>query len=497
MTTLLDRSLTASLPSSPLPAAGRPATVAPPRSRPVSIRPAPGSMRPPPSMPPPSSQQLMADDDDDDDDGRTVVRGAPKIVKRSSVKSLGPQASTASISPAAVIKATLESARASTSSRRDQLLPGPPSDLLEDSGDFHNVTDPPRTPFIGLTPSTSRGLDRVMPTAPFEGPPSHRPPANFAPPVSSSRGQVTFNVAPSAPMSSPGGNYGPHTNYGPVPSASVSVPGVAMSAAVPAHFMTPQAPYSDPPATAVTSGHKVSGRPATSWAIALLACGLFVGVAAVAVMHGNDSVADTTASFVDPSKAPKAAAQPAAPMQPTPVPAAAPETENAASTANAQAAPPVASPEAPPPGLIGASPVAPPPVASPEVAAPEQPAVAAAPAAATATTATTPPAPTQGVAFAPVAVPPSAPAPKPVATPAPPPATATARPAVAWKPTPASPPPAAKPVARPAPADEEPAPKKTAKKAGKGGSDTDDETKKALEALQKAQLESASSFGDK
>ena len=60
-----------------------------------------------------------------------------------------------------------------------------------------------------------------------------------------------------------------------------------------------------------------------------------------------------------------------------------------------------------------------------------------------------------------------------------------------------APPPAPKPVAKPAPADEEPAPKKTAKKAGKGGSDTDDETKKALEALQKAQLESASSFGDK
>ncbi|MBX3225131.1 MAG: hypothetical protein KF795_31730, partial [Labilithrix sp.] len=59
----------------------------------------------------------------------------------------------------------------------------------------------------------------------------------------------------------------------------------------------------------------------------------------------------------------------------------------------------------------------------------------------------------------------------------------------------------AAPAPRPAkvaPPDEESGTKKTAKKGGRGSSsETDDETRKALEALQKAQLESASSFGDK
>lgn len=512
MTTLIARSVTGpNLPMpNPLPAAGRPPTMPPPpRSRPVSVRPPPASMRPPPV----SSQHLM-DEDEEDEDGRTVVRGAPKIVRRSK-RSVGAQSAPASISPAAVIKATLESAR---SSRRDQLVPGPPADLLEDSADFDAVAGSPRTPFMGLQPSAPPAVyDRTMPPTPapvaapsaralFEGPPSHRPPpASFAPPPSSNA-HVGYNMGPIAPASVSGG-YPAQLGYGPVPSASASVPGVAMSASVPAHFMTPQAPHADPPATAVTSGHRVSGRPAASWAVALLACGLFVGVAAVAVMQGNDSVADTTASFVDPSRAPKgagalpASAQPAAPEQGAPASSAA--TANAGAAAAVQ--PTAANPEAPPPGLIGASPVAAPPVAEP---APEQPAVAVAP------VVTTPAAPAPlGVAFAPVAVTTSAPASTsapaaPVATPAPAPAPAAKaaapaaspapRPVAAggWKPATATPAPAPRPRAAPPP-DDEPAQKKTAKKSGKGSSDTDDETRKALEALQKAQLESSNSFGDK
>ena len=52
---------------------------------------------------------------------------------------------------------------------------------------------------------------------------------------------------------------------GPVPSGSASVPGVAMPASMPAHFMVPQPPYSDgrmdPPGTAVTARSKRAGRP--------------------------------------------------------------------------------------------------------------------------------------------------------------------------------------------------------------------------------------------
>ncbi len=507
MTTLIARSVTGpSLPMpNPLPAAGRPPTMPPPpRSRPVSVRPPPASMRPPPA----SSQHLM-DEDEEDEDGRTVVRGAPKIVRRSK-RSVGPQSAPASISPAAVIKATLESAR---SSRRDQLVPGPPADLLEDSADFDIVAGSPHTPFMGLQPQVPAApvYDRTMPPAPapvvapsaralFEGPPTHRPPPSFAPPPSSNA-HAGYSMPPMAPASVSGG-YPAQMGYGHVPSASASVPGVAMSASVPAHFMTPQAPHADPPATAVTSAHKVSGRPAASWAVALLACGLFVGVAAVAVMQGNDSVADTTASFVDPSRAPKGAgAQPHAVAPP-----AAPEQGAGATTTSAVSAPvgdaPAASPEAPPPGLIGASPVAAPPVAEPGAAEPA--AVAVAP------VVTTPAAPAPlGVAFAPVAVQTpapaqtSAPAPAapaaaaPVAKAAAPVASPAPRPASTggWKTATANPTPTPVPRPRAAPPpDDEPAPKKTAKKSGKASSDTDDETKKALEALQKAQLESSNSW---
>jgi hypothetical protein len=441
--------------------------------------------------PPPSSHRVDDDGDEDDDDGRTVVRGAPRIVKRSSAKQLGPQAAPASISPAAVIKATLESAR-----RRDQLVPGPPSELLEDSADFNHPAGSPRTPFIGLTSQPPSAM-ASMPTAPFEGPPSHRPPAGYMPPPSSrdaarsGRGELEgWNPSNAnaragfGPASAPVAYPGVQPSY--VPNASASVPGVAMPPSMPAHFMTPQ--YSDPPGTAVTSGHKISGRPAMSWAAALLGCGLLVGVAAVAVMQGSDSAADTTASFVDPSRAAKAA-QPAAAQPPAPVATVA--TPNAPvnpAVANAAAANP--NPNAPPPGLIGASPVA-------TVAeAPATPATAAAAAPAVTAPATPAAAAPHGVAFAPVAVPTSAP--KPVAAPAPAPAPAP-KPAVAWKPAPQSvATPTPKPVAKPAPVEEEPPKKATAKKGGgKGGGETDDETRKALEALQKAQLESASSFGDK
>jgi outer membrane biosynthesis protein TonB len=220
---------------------------------------------------------------------------------------------------------------------------------------------------------------------------------------------------------------------------------MSASAPMPAHFMNPQPPYSDgrvdPPGTAVTSRNRVVGRPAMSWAAALLAFGLLVGVGAVAVMQGSaDGLVDTTASFVDPARAgqkPAAAAQPA--PQPVPQPVA---TETPAPQPPPQAAPP------PQPTVVAAS-TPPAPVADPP-AKPDKPEKPAKPAR------------RSFAASAPAA-------PRPAPAPAPAPAadddTKTAA--------------AAKP-AKPA-------------KATKGGGD-DDETKKALEQLQKAQLESAQTF---
>jgi hypothetical protein len=225
-----------------------------------------------------------AGDAEDEEDGRTVVRGAPKIVKRTAAK--GHTTPGAALSPAAVIKATLESGRFAQSAgqsarqsqsaplgRRQELLPGPPAELLEDRSDFER-------PSHGGYGAYEGGYEPSSPSARYmmEGPPS-RPPSSYAPP-------------PSHPASGPPSS---RRNAGLAPVLS-SVPGLAASS-MPAHFMTPLPPSSsDPPATSITSSHRVPGRPAVSWAAALLACGLFVGVAAVAVLQSSEAVAETTAA---------------------------------------------------------------------------------------------------------------------------------------------------------------------------------------------------------
>jgi hypothetical protein len=468
------------VPNRILPAAGRPASLPPTSRRAPSVRPPPNYAPPPASRPPPSlargHQNEMHEDAEDEDGGRTVLRTAPKIVKTRNA-----QAVPASISPAAIIKTTLESARAS--SRRDSLMTGPPADLLEDSADLDESRRSRRAQsrVVGAEPQdfTENAGPRGYMThggsrgnSPFEGPPSHRPPPM------SMEGPPSYPPPASNPYSQPPvsssrlGDGGNHTrgmygarpeNMSPHPQAAPSVP--AAPGSMPAHFMTPQAPYADPPGTSVTAGHRVAGRPAVSWAAALLACGLFVGVVAVAVMQSSDAVADTTASFVDPARTPaKANGGAQVPMgaAPTPVPV----------SANGVPTPDPATP-APPAGLIGASPVqaAPPPVAEQQAPRPAAtPNAPTAPAPATAGSVVT--------GFAPVAV----------ATPSAPPK----RPAVTWR---APPPPAPKAAAKAVAEDDTPPKKadaKPAKSAKKG--EPDDETKKALEALQKAQLESASSF---
>lgn len=477
-------------------------------ARAQTVPPPPASRRPPASMPPPpvSSQRpgKFITGSDEDEDGRTVVRGAPKIVKRSvppppnSAGATGPHqpqgmgmpTGPTTISPAAVIKATLESARAAKRATDGALMPPPPAELLEDLADRHpgppSVRPPPsQRPHTMQSPYTApMGMQPVGVTELGATMLAGVQPISQIPQAPSSRGPVT---GPPPPMHLQHHSYPPPGSIPPAPQSygaaapSGSVPGVANS--MPAHFHVPHAPYSDgrmdPPGTSVTARHKVSGRPASAWAIALVAAGLFVGVGAVAVMQSNDSLMDTTASFVDPSRAakgaPASAAQPGAdPSQGAPTTAGAPTVVVPPAAADqgqgngaAPAQPPVAN-NAPAPGggVIGTGGNAAPPATQPET----KPAPVAA---------NTPAPPTPKAAW--VAPRPQAPAAAPPAA-APPPAT---KPAATTKVASNDDPPAERPTKPTKPT-----------KPGKGGANdgTDEETKKALEALQKAQLES--SFGD-
>jgi hypothetical protein len=463
-----------------------------------TIPPPPASRRPPASIPPPPISQRpgkFLTGVDEDEDGRTVVRGAPKIVKRS----VPPPPSAASMSPAAVIKATLESARAAKRANEGALMPPPPAELLEDMTDrlapddprvtLANRVGPPsvrpphsqpphsmQNPFtapMGMTPVGVTELGASMlagmgPGGPHSQPPpsSRGPMTGPPPPMHLAHHGMPASMPPVPPSGSippPPHSYRPPNSY---PAAAASQSGNIGS--MPAHFMVPHG--IDPPGTSVTARHRTPGRPTSAWAMALVAAGLFVGVGAVAVMQSNDSLMDTTASFVDPSRAgTKAAAQPAGEPAPQAV---APTVVVPPANNDQPATQPAANNPANAPGaggLIGAS--APPPAAPAAEAKPEtkpetKPVVAAAP-----------PAPKNPWATAANAAPAPAPAPKPAAA-APPPAP---KPAAAAKPAPV------------AANDDPPAEKPT--KPGKGakpgkGDATDEETKKALEALQKAQLES-------
>jgi hypothetical protein len=223
-----------------------------------------------------------------------------------------------------------------------------------------------------------------------------------------------------------------------MPPGAGSVPPASPS--MPAHFMLAPAPF-DPPGTAVTARGRAGGRSVTSWAMALMAFGICVGLGAFAVTRGNAGAMETGAAFVDPSRAGGKAAAATPPATPVPVPVEAPSTVGV---------PPVAVPAVTAAAM--AEPATAAPVAAPVVAAPV---VAAAP-----------------VAAAPVAAPPGQRAPVAFAAAAPPAVRAPAA-----------------PVARPAP--EPPAPKTAAKggRPGKGEAAVDEEQKKALKALQESQLE--------
>lgn len=288
------------------------------------------------------------------------------------------------------------------------------------------------------------------------------------------------------------------------------MPAPAMSQ--PAHFAVPQMAPSeqrmDPPATVLTQSNSRGSRT-MSWAAALMAVGVFVGLVAAVVAGGqSDGLADTSASFVDPSRPGKraAAAQPdpnAAPTQQAP-------------TAMPVSNPPIAAAGTPAPGQPFADLNPPSTTVSPGN--PSGPSVFPNVGGQPAQPGMNPPDPTavgnplanSGVntgtapASQPAAQP--QPVPQPAAQPAPQPAPQPAAVAAADPPKPrpaprAAPPRAAapapvaandddppKPVAAPAP--KPPKPAAAAKPAAKGGGD-DDELKKAADALSKAQLENS------
>jgi hypothetical protein len=507
------RNLTSPYPA-PIPAAGRPAGVPPssrrppPVSGPGSIAPParsvrPITVRPPPaSQPPPNSYESANyndgyDDEDaeDEDGGRTVVRaeGGPKIVRRANIQKASPSGNPTSISPAAVIRKTMESQRA----RNGGLMAGPPSELVEDNEDFTQAAPSRRTG----APS-ARGITGPSPRAGYSGPHSYEGPPSHPPRSNDSYRQMQDSSADDFRDSSPR-SYAPPAHSGPVSTPSsrpghfsqppgdprtvpsqgaYSQPPIAQPStqqmqaqqqqqqgAMPAHFRMAQTgavaginamnhgapvhhpgmPF-DPPGTAVTSNNsRMSGRPAMSWAAALAACGVFIGVVAVAIAQRGDAMSDTQASFVDPAHTGKA-------------PATQPVTNDPA-------------PQPLPPGLIGASPVQPvgqtPAQGGTAVPGMADPNLGLAAPTTTAAPAGTAPPPPSTVATLPGAKPPKA--------------------APHW--APARP----KPAAAAADNDDDETPKSKVKTAGaKPPKDSaDDETKKALEALQKAQLESASSFG--
>ncbi len=217
-------------------------------------------------------------------EGRGAARGLPKIVKRTrkATKSVLPT----TISPSAVIRATLESASPMPSKARRGL--GALTGFLESAGSAKTGAVSSRT-----------ALSAAPRQSPVSVPHLHRmpPSMNLNPPGAFPPSAVGSRVADSA--SPP---HGPSTG-GP----SVGAGGVAQAASLPAHFMGARAAYSegrvDPPGTAVTARVQMVGRPAASWVLALAAFGLFLGVAGVAFSRGSDGLGEASASFVDPSRA--------------------------------------------------------------------------------------------------------------------------------------------------------------------------------------------------
>ncbi len=139
------------------------------------------------------------------------------------------------------------------------------------------------------------------PRAMFEEPPTRHFSRNSIPPPS---------LAPSASIGIGGGGIGGGVRASKRPAALPIPPLPAMAAAKlpPPPVNLKSDPRSDPPATVITARTSIAARPTVSWAAALVAMGVFVGLVTAVVARGDgDTLIDAAASFVDPSGAHAAA----------------------------------------------------------------------------------------------------------------------------------------------------------------------------------------------
>jgi hypothetical protein len=141
-------------------------------------------------------------------------------------------------------------------------------------------------PSAPVTPDPMPKLTTSRPPRPMlEEPPTRQFVMPSAPPPS-----VSPVAGPARPSPAPIGVQHGRASLKPQP-----VPGAATG--------TKSDPQIDPPATVITARTRIiAARPTMSWAAALIAMGVFVGLVTAVVARGDaDTLIDAAASFVDPS----------------------------------------------------------------------------------------------------------------------------------------------------------------------------------------------------
>jgi hypothetical protein len=252
---------------------------------------------------------------------------------------------------------------ASASAPRSSARPAPSRRARAEDDESTMLRSGPSS-YPGGGPSSNRG----------PGPASRRPPASFVPPPPPSP-QVYANngLIIATPPTVLGSEEIPESIRAQAMAALPQMPAFARPyMPPPPSTPIPLPPDSrmDPPATVITTRTRVLiGRPTVSWAAALVAMGIFVGLVTAVVARGDaDSLIDATASFVDPAHStakaaaatptpapvppPAAITPPLTPPTPAPPPAAIPVTDikdvpKAAQNDTPAAAAPAPAPKAP------------------------------------------------------------------------------------------------------------------------------------------------------
>jgi hypothetical protein len=210
-------------------------------------------------------------------------------------------------------------------------------------------TSAPTNPLRVTRPSSDEEMTRLVPRS-VPAPRSWTPPPNVAALAPQADDNDETLVLPPTP---------PPPAISPFPSArAAEARARAVKPTQPVispDSIAPMALTTSAPAaagTVITNRPKAGGRPTAMWTVALVAMGLFAGLASSVVARGDaDSIIDATASFVDPARAggtrpapPAAAAQIAvAPIAaPTPIIGYVPASTPAATPAPATVATPPA-----------------------------------------------------------------------------------------------------------------------------------------------------------